>query len=234
VSHALVLSGVSAGYGSVAVLRDVDLAVAGGAVVALLGPNGAGKTTLLRVAAGQLAPTRGDVSVLGDDVRRSSTPREARRGLCLIPEGRGVFPKLTVGENLAMFVRGRGVDDATAIATSAFPVLGHRLEQVAGTLSGGEQQMLAVSRALVTEPRLVLADELSLGLAPAIVDEIFDVVAGLRSAGVSLLIVEQYVDRALAIADYVYVLDRGRVVLVEEAARCDHAMLSEHYLGGAA
>jgi len=145
-----------------------------------------------------------------------------------------VFAKLTVGENLAMFVRGHGTEDAVACAVAAFPVLGRRLDQLAGTLSGGEQQMLAVSRALVTEPQLVLADELSLGLAPAVVDEIFDVVGGLRAAGTSLLIVEQYVDRALAIADYVYVLDRGRVALVEEAAQCDQAMLAEHYLGGAA
>jgi branched-chain amino acid transport system ATP-binding protein len=230
----LELRGVSAGYGPVQVLRDVDLGVAAGAVVALLGPNGAGKTTLLRVAAGQLPVRGGEVVIHGKAASRTATARRARDGLCLIPEGRGVFPNLTVAENLAMFVGGRGSSDAVAVSTDAFPVLGTRLDQLAGTLSGGEQQMLAVARALVTGPSIVLADELSLGLAPAIVDEIFEVVAGLRASGTSLLIVEQYVERALAIADYVYVLDRGRVVLVEEAARCDEAMLAEHYLGGAA
>ena len=151
----------------------------------------------------------------------------------MIPEGRGVFPKLTVRENLAMFVQGRDVDRATEQAAEVFPILGQRLGQNAGTMSGGEQQMLAVARALVTDPLMVIADELSVGLAPRVIDQIFEAIDVLRRAGTSMMIVEQYVDRVLPISDYVYVMDRGRIALVDEASRCDEAKLVESYLGGA-
>ncbi|HEV7865682.1 MAG TPA: ABC transporter ATP-binding protein [Acidimicrobiia bacterium] len=225
------LTGVRAGYRRSEVLHGVDLVVPPGAAVALLGANGAGKSTLLRVAAGLLPATGGSVWFGDERIDRLSTHDRARRGLCLIPEGRAIFRQLTVRQNLAMQVGGKDVDGAVDRAVTTFPVLGERLGQVAGTLSGGQQQMLAVARALVTDPALVLADELSVGLAPVVVDEIFEAVAALRSAGRSLLIVEQYVDRALAIADYVYIMQKGRVVFVGEPAQCRGGAVFERYLG---
>jgi branched-chain amino acid transport system ATP-binding protein len=228
------LSGVRAGYRRTEVLHGVDLFVPPGAAVALLGANGAGKSTLLRVAAG-LLPTTGGSVWLGDErVDRLSTHERTRRGVCLIPEGRAIFRPLTVRQNLAMQVGGKNVDDAVGRAVDAFPILGDRLGQVAGTLSGGQQQMLAVARALVTDPSVVLADELSVGLAPVVVDEIFEAVAALRAAGRSLLIVEQYVDRALAVADYVYILHKGRIAFVGEPAQCRAEDVYRQYLGSVA
>ena len=234
VPAALALEGVRAGYGGIDVLHGVSLTVAQNAVVALLGANGAGKTTVLRAAAGIVPLTGGSVSIGGRPTGVPDVATASRGGVCLIPQGRGVFPRLTVAENIAMFVRGVDVGRAIDRATAAFPILGARLGQLAGTMSGGEQQMLAVSRALATQPMVVLADELSLGLAPAAVDAIFDRVAMLRDQGVALLIVEQYVGRALEIADYVYVLQKGEIVLVEEAGRCTDVDLIERYMGGAA
>src|SRR2546423_220989 len=181
------LEGIRAGYRRSEVLHGVDLAVPEGAAVGLLGANGAGKSTLLRVAAGLLPATGGTISLGGERIEGVSAHDRARRGLCLIPEGRAIFRQLTVRENLAMQVGGRDVDGAVERVASAFPVLGARLHQTAGTLSGGQQQMLAVARALVTNPRVVLADELSVGLAPVVIDEIFEAVEALRVAGVSLL-----------------------------------------------
>jgi branched-chain amino acid transport system ATP-binding protein len=217
VSTALWLEGISAAYGRSQVLSHVDLVVPEGKVVALLGANGAGKTTLLNVAAGLLRPTSGRVRLHGIDVTTRPEHHRARLGLCLIPEGHGIFRQLSVRENLAMFVDGRGVADAIERAASIFPILGDRLGQDAGTLSGGQQQMLAVCRALVTEARTIMADELSVGL--------------LRSEGRSLLIVEQYVNRALAMADYVYILHRGSVAFVGEPAQCQDEHVFEQYVG---
>ena len=228
------LSGVRAGYRRSEVLHGVDLVVPPGAAVALLGANGAGKSTLLRVAAGLLPATAGSVWLGDERVDRLSTHERTRRGLCLIPEGRAIFRPLTVRQNLAMQVGGKGVDGAVERAVAAFPILGDRLGQVAGTLSGGQQQMLAVARALVTDPAVVLADELSVGLAPVVVDEIFEAVAALRAAGRSLLIVEQYVDRALAVADYVYILHKGRIAFVGEPAQCRADDVYRQYLGSVA
>lgn len=230
----LALQGVDAGYGSVRVLREVDLHVPSGAVVALLGANGAGKTTLLRVAAGLLRPTAGEVLVDGEPAGSVGADRRSRAGLCLLPEGRGIFTDLTVRENLRMFAGPARLGEALEIATEAFPRLGERLHQRAGTLSGGEQQMLAVCRALVTDPGLVMADELSVGLAPVVIDRIFDAVGGLRERGCSLLIVEQYVDRILEIADYVYLLHKGSVVFVGEPAQLADRDVFEEYLGRSA
>jgi branched-chain amino acid transport system ATP-binding protein len=225
------LEQVRAGYGRTEVLHGVDLVVPPGSAVALLGANGAGKSTLLRVAGG-LLPVRSGTITLGEDRVDGAPPHDrARRGLCLIPEGRAIFRPLTVRQNLAMHVGGKDVDRAVDRAVGAFPVLGERLGQVAGTLSGGQQQMLAVARALVTEPRLVLADELSVGLAPVVVDEIFEAVDVLRREGRSLLLVEQYVDRALAVADYVYILHKGSIVFVGEPAQARAADIFSQYLG---
>src|SRR4051812_1621398 len=219
---------VSAGYGDTTVLRDVSLAVPDGSVVALLGPNGAGKTTLLRVASGLLKPSAGDV--LLDDERVTNQPPNAlaRRGVCHIPEGRGIFRSLSVRENLQL----QSTDgDSVERATAVFPRLGERLGQLAGTMSGGEQQMLALARAYVQRPSVVLLDEVSMGLAPKIVDEIFDFLLQLARDGASLLLVEQYVTRALAIADYVYLLNKGRVVFAGEPTELAAEDVFDQYVG---
>ena len=212
----LELRDVQAGYGSATVLRGVSIAVPPSSIVALLGANGAGKTTVMRVASGLARTTGGQVLIDGGDVTACSPQDRTRRGLCLIPEGRGIFRSLTVRENLELFRPSR---PSRTAATSlegvidVFPVLGQRIGQVAGTMSGGEQQMLALSRAFLASPRVVMVDEVSLGLAPKMVDQIFEVLTGLARRGVCLLVVEQYVRRALELADHVYLLSRGEVVL---------------------
>jgi branched-chain amino acid transport system ATP-binding protein len=181
-------------------------------VVAVLGPNGAGKTTLLRVASGLLRPAAGAVLLNGEDVTRARAHARARRGLCHIPEGRGIYPTLTVRENLVL--HSRPGEEAAAVdrAIAAFPVLGEKLRQPGGQLSGGQQQMLSLVRAYLTSPRLVLVDEASMGLAPVVVDQIFEFLAEIAASGTALLLVEQYVSRALALASYVYLLNKGGVV----------------------
>ena len=225
------LRGLCAGYGRAEVLHGVDLTVPTGAAVALLGANGAGKTTLLKTVAGLVHHTAGDVVWHGTSLGRSAPHERVSNGICLIPEGRGIFRNLTVAENLAMHVRGRDVKAAVDTAVRYFPVLGERLTQTAGTMSGGQQQMLAVARALVTDPQLLMIDELSVGLAPVIIDEIFEAIDVLRAEGRSLLVVEQYVHRALAVADYVYVLQKGRVVFVGEPWQCEGGAVFQKYLG---
>jgi branched-chain amino acid transport system ATP-binding protein len=207
----LVLDGIDAGYGLTPVLRRVDLTVPDGAAVALIGPNGAGKSTLMRVVAGLLAPTAGSITFDGDDIARWDTHRRAAAGICLIPEGRGIFPTLTVRENLVLQARKGTEKESIERAADAFPRLKERLAQRSGTLSGGEQQMLALARAYVRQPKVVLLDEVSFGLAPVIVDEIFEFLGRLAAAGTSLLIVEQYVDRALALAGTVHLLQKGEI-----------------------
>jgi branched-chain amino acid transport system ATP-binding protein len=232
---ALEFCGVSAGYGRATVLRGVSLAVPQGKTVALLGANGAGKTTLLRTAAGLLRPTAGEIRLGGERVEHLPEHARSKLGMCLVPEGHAIFRSLTVRENLAMYAGGHDVAVAVDRAATAFPVLGQRLTQAAGTLSGGEQQMLALSRALIADARVILADELSLGLAPVIVDEIFRVVDGLRREGRSLLIVEQFVSRVLDIADYVYILHKGSVAFVGEPDQCRHdERLFAKYVGSVA
>jgi branched-chain amino acid transport system ATP-binding protein len=230
----LALDGLRAGYGRTEILHGVDLRVPQGTVVALLGSNGAGKSTLLKTVAGLLHATGGALTFDGRRVDGESPHQRVREGMCLIPEGRGIFRNLTVRENLAMQVGTRKVKPAIELATGHFPILGRRLAQRAGTMSGGEQQMLAVSRALVTEPKLIMADELSVGLAPVVVDQIFDAIRSIRSQGCSLLIVEQYVGRALELADYVYILQKGRIAFVGEPEQCASGEVFEQYLGGAA
>jgi branched-chain amino acid transport system ATP-binding protein len=232
------LAGVSAGYGRTTVLRDVSLAVTKGSVVALLGPNGAGKTTLLRTAAGLLRTTAGAVRIGGQDVTGHAPNRRAKRGLCLIPEGRGVFRGLSVRDNLRMQVPPWASASASGSAEAAiegavevFPVLGRRIDGLAGNMSGGEQQMLALCRAFVGEPTVVLLDEVSMGLAPRIVDEIFAALQRLSGRGVALLLVEQYVSRALDLADAVYLLDRGQISYSGSASGLDEAAVLKGYLG---
>lgn len=227
----LELHGVVAGYGGTTVLRGVDLVVPDGVVVALLGANGAGKTTLLRVASGLLHPSSGRLLVDGEDVSRAAPSHLVARGVCHVPEGRGVFGPLTVRENLLLQAPRGEERDALDRAVSAFPRLGERMSQIAGTMSGGEQQMLALARAYVQHPKVVLLDEVSMGLAPKIVDEIFEFLALLSSQGASLLLVEQYVTRALAIADYVYLLNRGEVSFAGEPSELEGEDVFAQYVG---
>lgn len=229
----LELTGVSAGYGETAVLRDVSLWVPPRSVVALLGANGAGKTTVLRVASGLLKPSAGRMSLDGADVTGRAPYVLANRGVCHVPEGRGIFPTLTVRDNLIIQAGDGDADDAVERAVSAFPILGEKLGQLAGSLSGGQQQMLSLSRAYVTDPAYVLLDEVSMGLAPVVVDEIFESLATLAAQGRALLLVEQYVTRALELADYVYLLARGRVEFAGEPGELDAERLMARYMGGA-
>ena len=227
----LVLDGITAGYGLTTVLRDVSLVVPDNAVVALLGPNGAGKTTLLRIASGLLDPSAGRLVVDGQDVTGSSPHTLRSLGICLVPEGRGIFPALTVRENLRVFCRPGEEAAGIERAIDAFPILGRRVQQVAGTMSGGEQQMLALSRAYATEARVVLLDEVSMGLAPRIVDEMFEFLGRLAAEGTALLVVEQYVAKALGIAQYVCLLDRGQLSFVGEGAELSADHILANYLG---
>ena len=225
----LELRRVHAGYTGAPVLHDVDLVVPDGSTVALLGPNGAGKTTLLRVAAGTLRPMRGQVLVDGADVTGRQPHHLVRHGVCTVPEGRAVFPNLTVRENLTLFADGHSA--ALDLAVEAFPTLGRRMNQRAGSMSGGEQQMVALARAYLQNPRMVLLDEVSMGLAPVVVDEVFDFLATLRARGASLLLVEQYVGKALALADYVVLLARGRVRFAGEPQELDEEQIFSSYAG---
>jgi branched-chain amino acid transport system ATP-binding protein len=225
---------VHAAYGRIEVLRGVDLTVPKGAVMALLGPNGAGKSTLTKIISGQKKPTSGDVHLGGVNLRDAAPEELARVGLCTIPEGRSVFPNLTVEENLTLMSYA-GVSASAVIDTafSYFPRLHERRAQLAGTMSGGEQQMLAMSRALASDPALLILDELSMGLAPLIVDDLYETVAKIAESGVSILCIEQFARTALRIADYAAVMSNGRVVATGEPGEILQTM-SDVILGGAA
>jgi branched-chain amino acid transport system ATP-binding protein len=215
VAPLLELRGVNAGYGPFKALFGVSFAVARGRVLTLLGSNGSGKTTIARVCSGLVTPTAGQVLFDGADMTTRHAYEYARAGVTHAPEGRSVFASLTVQENLELALqrsRGKhGVGAAIAEAYELFPRLGDRRRQLAGTLSGGEQRMLSLSRVLVDKPRLLIADELSLGLAPIIVDEVYATLGSIRDSGTTLLIVEQHVGHALGIADDVIVLIKGEI-----------------------
>ena len=208
----------------------MSLAVPTGKLVALLGANGAGKTTLLRVASGLLRPSEGRILLDGADRTDASAVEMSRHGVCHVPEGRGVFRSLTVRENLVLQARETKGFDVDRVV-DAFPVLGKRMRQVSGTMSGGEQQMLALSRAYLSNPRIVLLDEVSMGLAPSIVDDIFVFLEQLAREGAALLLVEQYVARALRLADLVYILNRGRLAFAGEPVELEDDDLFARYLG---
>jgi len=222
---------VSSGYGESTILRNVDLAVPSGSVTALLGPNGAGKTTLLATASGLIRPQRGNVVFDGTDVSRMPPSRRCELGLCHIPEGRAVFRSLTVRENLRLQGTAKDPDAHVERAVAAFAVLGRRMGQVAGTMSGGEQQMLAMAAAYARDPKLVMIDEASLGLAPIIVDAIFMFLESLRAEGRSLLLVDQFVARALELADRVHVMGKGELVFSGTPAQLRQSNVFATYLG---
>ena len=209
----IAIEGLRAAYGRIEVLHGVDLVVPPGSVFVLLGPNGAGKSTLLKVISGRLRPSAGQVVIGDQPVGKRSTEKLTRSGVCAVPEGRGIFPNLTVRENLRIWTyRGgltaRDVEERTFIT---FPRLKEHRRQMAGTLSGGEQQMLAISRALVTDPKVLLLDELSMGLAPLIVTELYELVSTLAGQGMTILLVEQFVATAVSVATCAAIMVHGRI-----------------------
>lgn len=223
-----------AAYGRIEVLRGVNLTVPKGAVVALLGPNGGGKSTLVKIISGQKRPTSGDVLLAGQPVKGAGSEQLARLGLCTVPEGRSVFPNLTVEDNLRlMSYAGVAADDVLETAYAYFPRLLERRRQLAGTMSGGEQQMLAMARALACDPALLLLDELSMGLAPKIVAELYEKVGEIAESGVTILCIEQFAKTALRVSDYAAVMVGGRVVTTGEPDEVLDQM-SDVVLGGAA
>jgi branched-chain amino acid transport system ATP-binding protein len=230
----LELVDVHAAYGRIEVLRGVDLVVPRGAIMALLGANGAGKTTLLRVISGLMPSTGGHVHLGGVHVNDASPDELTRAGLTMVPEGRGVFPNLTVEENLWISsYSGQPVEKILTRAYARFPRLKERRRQLAGSLSGGEQQMLSLARALASDPALLLLDELSMGLAPLIVESLYESVAEIADHGVSILVVEQFAASALRVSDYAAVMHGGRIVDTGEPGEISDR-LGELYFGGAA
>ncbi len=231
------LTNVFASYGRIEALHDISLEVPEGKIVALLGANGAGKTTTLRVIAGILHPTRGSVTFDGRDISRMETEEIVPLGIAMSPEGRQIFTGLTVAENLRMGSYTRkdkaGVERDLEWVLSLFPRLKERLNQVGATLSGGEQQMLAIARALMARPRLLLLDEPSLGLAPMIVRDIFAIIRKVNSEGTAVLLVEQNANLALRTADYAYILETGKLAMHGPAAELRrNPEVKRIYLGG--
>ena len=228
----LELRNVRASYGSIEVLHGVNLSVGRGEVVALLGPNGAGKSTMIKVVSGLLRPTSGQLFVGGRDVTGAAASALARAGLCTIPEGRGIFPNLTVRENLLMATfSGHKLSDIEESTYARFPRLSERRTQLAGTMSGGEQQMLSLARALATNPVILLLDELSMGLAPLIVAELYQQVAAIAAEGVSVLVVEQFARTVLGVADQAVLLAHGKVQVSGKASEIGEDVLAGAYLG---
>ncbi|MFW0793895.1 ABC transporter ATP-binding protein [Gordonia sp. CPCC 205515] len=230
----LELRDIRAGYGGISALHGVNISVRAGHVVALLGPNGAGKTTTQKVAARVHPVDSGRVLYGGRDVTGMSSRDAARAGVCLIPEGRGVFPNLTVRENLWMMTfTGKTREQIEDIAFTRFPILKERAAQTAGTLSGGEQQMLALTRGLASDPAVLLLDELSMGLAPLVVEKLYDQVAEIAREGVAVLVVEQFASAVLDMADHAAVLVRGRVEYDGPPGESLKKELANLYLGSA-
>src|SRR5215469_10907884 len=231
----LSLTGVHAGYGGVEILRGVDFAVHRGEIVTVLGPNGAGKSTMSRTISGIVRAWRGSIRFKGASIEREAPARIVARGLIHVPEGRRIFPNMTVRENLDLgsFRRARGSRaDNRERVFSVFPRLAERQSQRAGTLSGGEQQMLAIGRGLMGEPDLLMLDEPSLGLSPLLVEELFELIKAINAQGIALLLIEQNVVQSLGVAQRAYILDNGRFVLEGSAAELGKDPKLKHaYLG---
>ena len=234
-SPMLELDDVRAGYGRIEILRGVSLCVPAGSVVALLGSNGVGKTTTLRAISGVLPVSAGSIRFDGARIDGRRVDDIARRGLVMVPEGRGIFPGMTVEENLQLIHGSLGDGSWEEFAdeiTSVFPRLGERFAQTAGSMSGGEQQMLAVCRALAGRPKLVMFDELSMGLAPLIVEDLFASVSAMRDRGTTIVLVEQFLTHALALADVCYVLSHGVIIWAGDAAELRNGTAASNYLVG--
>jgi branched-chain amino acid transport system ATP-binding protein len=233
----LEVSNIETSYGPITAIRGVSFAVPAGAIVTILGANGAGKTTILRTVSGVMDPQKGAITFDGRRIQGMDADKVMRLGLSHVPEGREVFPFLSVRENLRMGAYTRkdaaGIAEDLEMVYGYFPVLKHRAEQWAGRLSGGEQQMLAISRALMARPKMMLLDEPSLGLAPRLVKEIFEIIVRInRERRVTVLLVEQNANMALHIADYGYVLETGRIVMEDTCARLlEKEDIKEFYLG---
>ena len=228
------LSGINTYYGPIHILQDVALDVGHGELVCLLGGNACGKSTTLKTILGLVLPTSGTVMFDGHDVTRQPTPRRIAAGMAVVPENRRVFAPMTVLENLEMgaYLRTDDLTDDFARAYDLFPLLYKRREQLAGTLSGGEQQMLAMGRALMSRPKMILMDEPSMGLAPVLVERSFEIIQQVNSSGVAMLVVEQNANQALSIASRGFVLQTGRIVLSGSAAElADDEELRRAYLG---
>jgi branched-chain amino acid transport system ATP-binding protein len=234
----LEVSGLQVRYGAIRAVRDVSLRLAEGELITLLGANGAGKSSTLMCIAGALRAAAGSIRLAGEDVTSASPEAMVRKGVATVPETRDVFPDLTVAENLRLgaYVRRRDTDGVAADRAhmfEMFPVLGERTNQPAGTLSGGEQQMLVIARAMMSRPRLLLLDEPSLGLAPTIVDRIFEMIVALKESGLTILLVEQNAAKALSIADRVYVMRLGEIAAEGSASEIAAATdLKALYLSG--
>ena len=227
----LQLDNISTGYGTIPVLHEIDLSLAEGDIYALLGPNGGGKSTLLKVCSRQIEPWKGSVKVAGRSMEGVAPEELAKVGVCTIPEGKGIFPNLTVNENLVMMTHSR-TDLATieSITFDRFPQLSNKRKQLAGTLSGGEQQMLSMARALGTNPKILLLDELSMGLAPIIVKELYEIVAQLAEQGIGVLVVEQFARTVLGVATRAGILINGKIISEGSPNELED-QLSDAYLG---
>lgn len=222
-------------YGQIHALKDVSLEVKEGEIVALIGANGAGKSTTLRAISGLLRSRTGSISLMGEDISKTEASKLVSKGLAHVPEGRRIFLQMTVLENLEMgaYTKPDNVKAGIQDVFERFPRLKHRKDQIAGTLSGGEQQMLAMGRALMSKPKLLMLDEPSMGLAPILVQQIFDIIKELHKSGTTILLVEQNAEMALDIADRAYVLESGRIKLSgtgHELAQSDE--IKKAYLGG--
>ena len=232
----LELRNVSTHYGLVAVLRDVDMEIFGGEMVCLLGGNASGKTTTLKTILGYVTPSEGQVVLDGEVVSGLSTTEVVKRGVSMVPENRRLFPDMTVDENLQLgaYLRKdrRGVEEVRGVVLETFPRIRERLKQKAGTLSGGEQQMVAMGRALMAKPKVLLMDEPSMGLAPVLVDQVFKIIKDINALGTTIFVVEQNANMALSIADRGYVLQTGQVVLADTAeSLLNNPLMREAYLG---
>jgi len=226
---------LAAGYGGLEVIRDIDLEVRPGEVVACIGANGAGKTTTLRAISGMIHPRAGRVVFAGKDVTGSTAERISKLGMVHIPEGRGLFPNLSVEDTLRLVSNMAGHEVDVAPAFQLFPRLRERRRQLVGTLSGGEQQMVALARAILSQPRLVMIDEMSQGLAPTVVRQLFEIIRVFREKGIAVLLVEQFVESALDVADRAYVFEHGTIGLSGPAVelRSDRKLVAGSYLGSA-
>ncbi|MBS5935610.1 MAG: ABC transporter ATP-binding protein [Veillonella sp.] len=233
----LELKGVVSGYGNITALKSIDLSVPEGKIVSLIGANGAGKSTTMRTIMGLVKAREGSISFLGQDLTKLKTHEIVKVGISLVPEGRQILQDMTVYENLEMgaYIRKdkSGIEEDIKKVFKRFPILDERSYQLGGTLSGGQQQMLAIGRALMARPKLLLLDEPSMGLAPLVVNEIFEVIKEISQEGTTVLVVEQNVRQALKIADYAYVLETGKMVLDGSAEDVRHdPRVMEAYLGG--